>query len=352
MEVYSNMMVTEGVSPLSNSTESPPPNSAAGPVAEYGGGNYSFQAGGNGCTNNYHVENNFVYQDLQINQHLSKCTNDQQPNFLFSTQNAQVAIQGTPLYRIQIPYEYADSQDKRSTDTEKILPPGPISPKPSSSDTPNTKRVRTAYTSSQLVQLEKAFHSNKYLCRKSRIQMAQLLNLTERQIKVWFQNRRMKCKKEKKQRTSSPGLDNRTSPTLSVAASTPSSHSKPRVETVRPDHHLVTGGQAGHSQCVPQTVQGDQWEGNALYISQCQSLYENVQLDPNYQYQHDPVICYPVICEQLVEDKPLNQSYLNIKTNEQPSSDDYILGQKSECPIGCDDQYPCTICAIDSLLRF
>ncbi|KFM58807.1 Homeotic protein empty spiracle, partial [Stegodyphus mimosarum] len=50
------------------------------------------------------------------------------------------------------------------------------------------KRIRTAFSPSQLLTLEHAFEKNHYVVGTERKQLAQSLNLTETQVKVWFQN--------------------------------------------------------------------------------------------------------------------------------------------------------------------
>lgn len=60
-----------------------------------------------------------------------------------------------------------------------------------------TKRKRTAYNHTQIEKLEKEYSANKFIPRPKRKELAEELSLTSKQVKVWFQNRRMKERKGK-----------------------------------------------------------------------------------------------------------------------------------------------------------
>ncbi|XP_043922143.1 homeobox protein Hox-B9a-like [Protopterus annectens] len=57
------------------------------------------------------------------------------------------------------------------------------------------RKKRVPYTKYQIAELEKAFEENRFLTPESRQVIAVKLGLTERQVKIWFQNQRQKEKK-------------------------------------------------------------------------------------------------------------------------------------------------------------
>ncbi|GMR34268.1 hypothetical protein PMAYCL1PPCAC_04463 [Pristionchus mayeri] len=94
------------------------------------------------------------------------------------------------------------------------------------------KRKRTTFTASQAAYLEKEYDSDQYMPRSRRIAVADSLQLSENQIKTWFQNRRAKDKKIRTVTTTSTAvLLPSSSPIHSPALSASSSSSSPPLST-------------------------------------------------------------------------------------------------------------------------
>ncbi|XP_060751447.1 ventrally expressed dharma/bozozok antagonist [Tachysurus vachellii] len=70
------------------------------------------------------------------------------------------------------------------------------SKEPAASTSPGTgRRARTAFTAEQIESLERAFKRNAYLGAQDKAELCKRLNLSDKQIRNWFQNRRMKLKR-------------------------------------------------------------------------------------------------------------------------------------------------------------
>ncbi|XP_067168366.1 homeobox protein Nkx-3.1 [Apteryx mantelli] len=73
---------------------------------------------------------------------------------------------------------------------------GRASPPPARRPPRRPKRSRAAFSHSQVLELERKFSHQKYLSAPERAHLARHLQLTETQVKIWFQNRRYKTKRK------------------------------------------------------------------------------------------------------------------------------------------------------------
>ncbi|XP_063784700.1 homeobox protein CDX-1 [Pseudophryne corroboree] len=71
---------------------------------------------------------------------------------------------------------------------------------PSSGKTRTKDKYRVVYTDHQRLELEKEFHYSRYITIRRKAELAATLSLTERQVKIWFQNRRAKERKVNKKK--------------------------------------------------------------------------------------------------------------------------------------------------------
>ncbi|ROT85536.1 putative homeobox protein B-H1-like [Penaeus vannamei] len=86
-----------------------------------------------------------------------------------------------------------------TSSSRPVVPPGSPSSSPDDADDEGgsgppplkkQRKARTAFTDNQLQTLEKSFERQKYLSVQDRMELAAKLNLTDTQVKTWYQNRR------------------------------------------------------------------------------------------------------------------------------------------------------------------
>ncbi|XP_015754796.1 PREDICTED: NK1 transcription factor-related protein 1-like isoform X1 [Acropora digitifera] len=87
----------------------------------------------------------------------------------------------------------ADSRPSKATETrglrfidDKVMRP---------------QRGRTVFSAKQLLDLEKIFATDQYISGQQRRRLSSHLGLTETQVRVWFQNRRIKWRKKLERKT-------------------------------------------------------------------------------------------------------------------------------------------------------
>lgn len=105
----------------------------------------------------------------------------------------------TPSTELQLDTEHEDANSKSCG---ALRTDGDEDPEKPESKQPRTRRKpRVLFSQAQVFELERRFKQQRYLSAPEREHLANSLKLTSTQVKIWFQNRRYKCKRQRQDKT-------------------------------------------------------------------------------------------------------------------------------------------------------
>lgn len=101
---------------------------------------------------------------------------------------------------LQLDAEHEDAETK-SCGALRTEAEDPDPEKPASKQPRTRRKPRVLFSQAQVFELERRFKQQRYLSAPEREHLASSLKLTSTQVKIWFQNRRYKCKRQRQDKT-------------------------------------------------------------------------------------------------------------------------------------------------------
>ncbi|KAK0070539.1 homeobox protein Nkx-2.5 [Biomphalaria pfeifferi] len=166
------------------------------------------------CTQLSSLQNGSGHHRQQQQQHATpQQTPGTSSNHHAHKTSQQPHYSNTPSFLDEPPVPTSSEKDKGKSSSSNCSPLTSSSSTPGSSSNDNAssdctllkqrqkRKPRVLFSQAQVYELERRFKQQRYLSAPEREQMAVLLKLTSTQIKIWFQNRRYKCKRQRQDKS-------------------------------------------------------------------------------------------------------------------------------------------------------